>query len=83
MSNQFIKIKDAAKVLGVSVPTLRNWDAAGKLKAHRHPFNNYRVYKTDDLYRVIEFIETSDSTIARKKNAIKKLTVKHLEIENN
>ena len=39
MSN-FIKIKDAAKVLGVSIPTLRNWDAAGKFKAHRHPMNN-------------------------------------------
>lgn len=79
MASQFIKIKDAAKVLGMSVPTLRNWDASGKLKAHRHPFNNYRVYKTEDLYRVIEAIETSHSSIIRKKNEIKRLSVKHLD----
>lgn len=79
MSTQFIKIKDAAKVLGVSVPTLRNWDSSGKLKAHRHPFNNYRVYKTEDLYKIIELIETSDSYIRRKKEEIKKLAVNHLE----
>lgn len=79
MANQFIKIKDAAKVLGVSVPTLRNWDASGKLSAHRHPFNNYRVYKTEDLYKIIELIEHSDSSIRRKKGEIKKLNVKHLE----
>ena len=77
MSSQFVKIKDAAEVLGVSVPTLRNWDASGKLRAHRHPFNNYRVYKTDDLYRVIEAIESSESSIRRKKDEIRKLSVKH------
>ncbi|HEY4515603.1 MAG TPA: helix-turn-helix domain-containing protein [Candidatus Paceibacterota bacterium] len=80
MSN-FIKIKDAAKVLGVSIPTLRNWDAAGKFKAHRHPMNNYRVYKVEDLYRIIEEIEISDSSIQRKKDAVKKLAVRHLEEE--
>lgn len=77
MANQFIKIKDAAKILGVSVPTLRNWDVAGKLKAHRHPFNNYRVYKIEDLYKIIELIESSDSFVQKKKNKIKKLTIKH------
>lgn len=74
----FIKIKDAARVLGVSAQTLRNWDAQGKLKAHRHPFNNYRVYKVDDLERVLDIIETSDSSIRRKKEQIKKLAVKHV-----
>ena len=81
MVNQFIKIKDAAKVLGVSVPTLRNWDTSGKLKAHRHPFNNYRVYKVEDLYKLIEIIESSHASIARKRDEIKKLSVKHLGVE--
>jgi excisionase family DNA binding protein len=79
MPNQFIKIKDAAKVLGVSVPTLRNWDASGKLIAHRHPFNNYRVYRTEDLYKIVELIEHSDSSIRRRRNEIRKLAVKHDE----
>ncbi len=79
MSNKFIKIKDVASILGVSRGTLRNWDNAGKLKAHRHPFNNYRVYKIDDIEKVLQTIETSDSIIKRKKNEIKKLLIQHEE----
>jgi MerR family transcriptional regulator, copper efflux regulator len=75
--NHYIKIKDAAAILGVSVPTLRNWDASGKLKAHRHPFNNYRVYRTEDLYKVIEAIESSEFQVRRMKGAVRKLTIKH------
>ena len=37
--------------------TLRNWDKSGKLKALRHPMNNYRVYKIADLEKVIQEIE--------------------------
>ena len=75
----FIKIKNASIILGVSVPTLRNWDSSGKLKAYRHPFNNYRVYKTDDLYSLLELIETSDTVREQKKEMVKKLSVQHLE----
>ena len=49
----YIKVKDAAKALGVSVMTLHRWDAKGKLKARRHPFNNYRLYKKADLERLL------------------------------
>ena len=79
MSNKFIKIKDVASILGVSKGTLRNWDSGGKLKAHRHPFNNYRVYKVLDIEALLDIIETSDSVIKKKKNEIKKLTIKHEE----
>ena len=81
MSSSYITIKDAAKILGVSKVTLRNWDKQGKLKAHRHPFNNYRVYKAHDIDKVIELIETNDFVIKRKKNEVKKLSVRHLEEE--
>jgi excisionase family DNA binding protein len=77
--NKYITIKDAATILGVSKITLRNWDKSGKLKALRHPFNNYRVYKTEDIEKVVELIESSPIKIAEKKNAIKKLIVQHLE----
>lgn len=79
MANNYITIKDAAKILGVSKVTLRNWDKQGKLKAHRHPFNNYRVYKSQDIDKVIELIETNEFAIRRMKNEVKKLSVKHLE----
>lgn len=39
-----ITIKEASRILGVSEPTLRRWDEAGKFKARRHPINGYRLY---------------------------------------
>ena len=44
MQKNYVKIKEAAEILGVSPMTLRRWDKKGKLKAPRHRFNNYRVY---------------------------------------
>lgn len=41
---EYLTVKDASKILGVTPVTLRRWDNAGKLKAKRHPINNYRIY---------------------------------------
>jgi len=79
MTNQYITIKDVAKILGVTKMTLRNWDASGKLVAHRHPFNNYRVYKIEDIDKVLEMIESSEVIIKSKKDEVRKLAVQHLE----
>lgn len=79
--NKYITIKDASSILGVSKITLRNWDKSGKLKAHRHPFNNYRVYKIEDIDKVLEMIESNDFIIKKKKDEIRKLAVRHLEEE--
>lgn len=80
-TSSYITIKDASIILGVSKITLRNWDKSGKLKAHRHPFNNYRVYKLSDIDKVIDLIESNNSVISRKKNEIRRLAVRHLEEE--
>lgn len=45
----YLTVGEAAKFLGVSPATLRNWDKAGKLLPYRHPLNNYRLYKKTDL----------------------------------
>jgi excisionase family DNA binding protein len=79
MANLFITIKQASKILGVSPLTLRNWDNNGKLKAHRHPMNNYRVYKIEDLENVIRDIEAGTGRRISTKKEIKKLIVKHLK----
>ena len=39
-----LTIKEAARLLGVSEPTLRRWDELGKFTARRHPINGYRLY---------------------------------------
>lgn len=49
----YLKVKDAAKVLGVSVMTLHRWDAKGKLKSSRHPINHYRLYKRSELQKLL------------------------------
>jgi excisionase family DNA binding protein len=51
-SAEIITIKQAALILGVSEPTLRRWDAAGKFKARRHPVNHYRMYREQDVLRL-------------------------------
>lgn len=79
MANQYITIKQASKILNVSTLTLRNWDKNGKLKAHRHPMNNYRVYKIEDLETVIRDIEVGTGAPRSTKKEVRKLIVKHLE----
>ena len=49
----YLKVKEAAGFLGVTVMTLHRWDASGKLKARRHPINHYRLYKKSDLEKVL------------------------------
>ncbi len=77
-NNNFITIKDAASILGVSKLTLRNWDNAGKLKAYRHPFNNYRIYKIADIDKVIEMMNSDKIVARKKKDEVRKLSVLHL-----
>ena len=55
--NIFLFVKEASELLGVSPNTLRRWDIIGKFKADRHPINNYRMYKKDNLYKLLERIE--------------------------
>ena len=47
--DQYLTVKEAAALLGVSAKTLRNWDRAGKLRPGRHPMNGYRLYRREDL----------------------------------
>ncbi len=53
----FITIKDAAQKLGVSKETLRRWDKSGKFQSVRHPMNNYRVYKTEQINSFVSDID--------------------------
>lgn len=79
--SKIVTIKEAAKMLGVTPLTLRNWDNNGKLKALRHPLNNYRVYKRADIERLLEAIDRNESPTRprRSKKAVRKLHVRHLD----
>lgn len=52
-----LTISGAAQLLGVSQPTLRRWDRAGKFTPHRHPINGYRLYKRAEVMRLKKSIE--------------------------
>lgn len=54
----YLTVSDAARVLGVSVATLRNWDRAGKLRPARHPLNRYRLYRREELECFLAGIES-------------------------
>lgn len=77
MENKFITIKEAAAIIGVSALTLRNWDKSGKFKALRHPINNYRVYRLEDIKSLLNDMKPANYTKTGK--VVKKLHIKHLE----
>ena len=47
--SDYMRVAEAAEYLGVSPNTLRNWVNAGKIAAIRHPLNDYRLFKKEDL----------------------------------
>lgn len=79
MSDSFLTIKQTAKILGVTTLTLRNWDKSGKFEASRHPINNYRVYRKEDIEAFIREMGVKNSDTRKSKNQVKKLNVLHLE----
>jgi excisionase family DNA binding protein len=51
-----LTVKKAAALLGVCPNTIRTWGAAGKIPEHRHPINNYRLYKRQDVEALLAAI---------------------------
>ncbi len=61
--DDYVRIAEAAEYLGVCRNTLRNWGRTGRIPEHRHPVNNYRLFKVSDLDKLLRKTEQS----ARKK----------------
>ena len=62
--SEYLKVSEAADYLGVSKDTLRRWDARGKLKAHRHPVSNFRLYAKSDLENFLRQVVSEDRRAA-------------------
>ena len=67
---EYLRIKAAAAVLGVSVNTLRNWERSGKLLAFRHPVNGHRLYKREDLDTLLASVEQSHIALNSDSDAV-------------
>ena len=64
---QYLTIKNAAKLHHVSPLTLRNWDKKGILRPYRHPVNNYRLYKLDQIEGLLRELELSRARQSKRK----------------
>ncbi len=58
----FLRVKEAAQMLGVAPNTVRAWGADGKIPEYRHPVNSYRLYKRAELEQILRKLEQSVST---------------------
>lgn len=79
MNLEFLTIKQAAKLLGVTPLTLRNWDNSGKFTASRHPINNYRVYKRAEVEMLLEDLKAKNIRTKPKTRQPFKLQIRHEE----
>ncbi len=64
---QYLTIKKAAKLLHVTPLTLRNWDRRGLLRPYRHPANNSRIYRLDQIENFLRRLEQSRAKQAKRK----------------
>ncbi len=64
----YLTVREAAELVGVSPSTLRAWDRAGKLKAARNPMNRYRLYRREDIEAFLKLLSREVSCVS-KSNA--------------
>lgn len=57
MLNELLSIGRAAKLLGVSIDTLRRWDAAGRLTSIRSGPRGHRFYRQSDIDQYLQEID--------------------------
>lgn len=57
MQNRLLSISEAARLLGVSIDTLRRWDTTGRLPSIRSGPRGHRFYKQSDIDHYLQEIE--------------------------
>ncbi|MGQ9576270.1 MAG: helix-turn-helix domain-containing protein [Thermoguttaceae bacterium] len=57
--DEYVKIAEAARFLGVCQNTLRAWAKAGKIPVRINPANNYRLFRREDLEQFLREVERS------------------------
>jgi excisionase family DNA binding protein len=55
--SEYVKVAEAAQILGVSQGTVRAWAEAGKIPMHKNPANGYRLFKRSELEHFLEQLE--------------------------
>ena len=60
--SEYVKIAEAAEIIGVSQGTLRTWAELGKIPMHRNPANGYRLFRRDDLQKFLAAVAKKQPT---------------------
>lgn len=47
--SEYVKVAEAARILGVSQGTVRVWAETGKIPMHKNPANGYRLFIREEL----------------------------------
>ena len=63
--SEYVKVAEAAEILGVSQGTIRTWAESGKIPMHKNPANGYRLFRRIDL-------ETFLRDVAQPVNIVRK-----------
>ena len=50
---EYLSLAETAELIGKSKETLRRWDNEGILNAVREPVSNYRVYRKNDVHKLL------------------------------
>lgn len=70
MQNKLFSISEAARLLGVSIDTLRRWDRAGRLSSIRSGPRGHRFYSQSDIEQYLQEIEVTARNWAESVNAV-------------
>ena len=64
--SDYVKVAEAAEILGVSQGTVRTWAEAGKIPMQKNPLNGYRLFLRADLENLLKQVEASRNQQNRK-----------------
>ncbi len=64
--DNYMKIAEAARFLGVSQNTLRKWADEGRISVRVNPANGYRLFRHDEL---AAFLKRAARPVARRRKA--------------
>ena len=63
----YVRVQEAAEILGVVPNTVRKWGATGKIPEYRNPANGFRLYKREELKAFLRRIESSRKNTRKTK----------------
>ncbi len=65
--DEYVKVAEAARILGVSQNTIRSWAEKGRIPSTRNPVNGYRLFLRHDLEALLDQIKADLASSSSKR----------------